>query len=197
MAAVREMLREPVKPESSEGIRPGAVCTPPVCLETGRLRVIGERINPTGKKRLQQALLEEDLDFVVELAVRQADAGADILDVNVGYPGVDEVKLLPRAVQAIQAAVDLPLQLDSADPEALEAALRVYNGKPAVNSVNGKEESLRTVLPLVKKYGAAVVGLTLDENGIPSTAEGRFVIAERILRRAMEAGNVKEDGWVD
>ena len=197
IAAVREMLREPVKTESSEGIRPGAVCTPPVCLETGRLRVIGERINPTGKKRLQQALLEEDLDFVVELAVRQADAGADILDVNVGYPGVDEVKLLPRAVQAIQAAVDLPLQLDSADPEALEAALRVYNGKPAVNSVNGKEECLRTVLPLVKKYGAAVVGLTLDENGIPSTAEGRFVIAERILKRALEAGIPKEDVWID
>ena len=175
----------------------GAVCTPSVCRETGRIAVIGERINPTGKKRLQQALLEEDLDYLVDLAVSQMDAGADILDVNVGYPGVDEVRLLPRAVQAIQAAVDLPLQLDSANPAALEAALRVYNGKPAVNSVSGKEESLRTVLPLVKKYGAAVVGLTLDENGIPETAEGRVAIARRILERAEQAGIPREDVWID
>ena len=175
----------------------GAVCTPSVCKETGRVMVIGERINPTGKKRLQQALLEEDLDYLVELAVNQMDAGADILDVNVGYPGVDEVSLLPRAVQAIQAAVDLPLQLDTTNPKALEAALRIYNGKAAVNSVNGKEESLETVLPLVKKYGAAVVGLTLDEKGIPQTAEGRFEIAKRIHDRALAAGIPKEDLWID
>ena len=177
--------------------RRGAVCTPSVCKETGKILVIGERINPTGKKRLQQALLEDDLDYIVDLAVRQADAGADILDVNVGYPGVDEVRMLPRAVRAIQAAVDLPLQLDTTNPAALEAALRVYNGKAAVNSVNGKEESMAEILPLVKKYGAAVVGLTLDEHGIPETAEGRFAIAERILNRALAAGIPREDVWID
>ncbi len=176
---------------------PGAVCTGPVCLRTDRIRVIGERINPTGKKRMQQALLEDDIDYLVEMAIRQADAGADLLDVNVGYPGVDEVKTLPRTVQAIQAAVDLPLQLDTTNPEALEAALRVYSGKAAVNSVNGKEESLRTVLPLVKKYGAAVVGLTLDENGIPDTAEKRLAIAEKILARAAAVGIPREDVWID
>ena len=175
----------------------GAVCTGPVCLRTNGIRVIGERINPTGKKRLQQALLEEDLDYLVDLAIRQADAGADLLDVNVGYPGVDEVRMLPRAVQAIQAAVDLPLQLDTTNPEALEAALRVYQGKAAVNSVNGKEESLQTVLPLVKKYGAAVVGLTLDEQGIPKTAEGRLAIARKILERAEALGIPREDVWID
>ena len=176
---------------------PGAVCTGPVCVKTDGIRVIGERINPTGKKRLQQALLEDDTDYLVEMAIRQADAGADLLDVNVGYPGVDEVTMLPKAVKAIQAAVDLPLQLDTTNPAALEAALRVYSGKAAVNSVNGKEESLRTVLPLVKKYGAAVVGLTLDEDGIPDTAEKRFAIAEKILHRALEAGIPREDVWID
>ena len=175
----------------------GAVCSGPVCVRTDGIRVIGERINPTGKKRLQQALLEEDTDYLVEMAIRQADAGADLLDVNVGYPGVDEAAMLPRAVKAIQAAVDLPLQLDTTDPAALEAALRVYSGKAAVNSVNGKEESLATVLPLVKKYGAAVVGLTLDENGIPDTAEKRFAIAEKILNRALALGIPREDVWID
>ena len=175
----------------------GAVCTGPVCLRTDRIRVIGERINPTGKKRLQQALLEEDTDYIVELAIRQADAGADLLDINVGYPGVDEVTMLPRVVQAVQAAVDLPLQLDTTSPEALEAALRVYQGKAAVNSVNGKEESLRTVLPLVRKYGAAVVGLTLDENGIPDTAEKRVAIARKILNRATALGIPRDDVWID
>ena len=175
----------------------GAVCTGPVCVRTDGIRVIGERINPTGKKRLQQALLEDDTDYLVEMAIRQADAGADLLDVNVGYPGVDEVTMLPKAVKAIQAAVDLPLQLDTTNPKALEAALRVYSGKAAVNSVNGKEESLDTVLPLVKKYGAAVVGLTLDENGIPDTAEKRFAIAEKILNRALAIGIPREDVWID
>ena len=175
----------------------GAVCTGAVCLSTDRVRVIGERINPTGKKRLQQALLEDDTDYIVELAINQADAGADLLDINVGYPGVDEVSMLPKVVQAVQSAVDLPLQLDTTNPEALEAALRVYHGKAAVNSVNGKEESLNTVLPLVKKYGAAVVGLTLDENGIPDTAEKRVAIARRILERATAVGIPKEDLWID
>ena len=192
-------LAEKVRPEGQtrRARVPSAVCTGPVCLRTDRIRVIGERINPTGKKRMQQALLEDDMDYLAEMAIRQADAGAEMLDVNVGYPGVDEVRMLPRAVQAIQAAVDLPLQLDTTNPAALEAALRVYCGKAAVNSVNGKEESLRTVLPLVKKYGAAVVGLTLDEAGIPDTAEKRLAIAERILARAEAAGIPREDVWID
>ena len=184
------------KPENRPEIV-GAVCTGPVCLSTDRIRVIGERINPTGKKRLQQALLEEDTEYITELAIRQADAGADLLDINVGYPGVCEAVMLPRVVQAVQAAVDLPLQLDTTDPEALEAALRVYHGKAAVNSVNGKEESLNTVLPLVKKYGAAVVGLTLDEHGIPDTAEKRLRIARKILDRAAALGIPREDVWID
>ena len=173
------------------------ICTPTVTLPLDRIRVIGERINPTGKKRFQQALLENDLNYIVDVAIQQLDAGAEILDVNVGYPGVDEVTMLPRVVKALQAAVDAPLQLDSANPQALEAALRVYNGKAAVNSVNGKEESLHAILPLVKKYGAAVVGLTLDEDGIPDTAEKRFAIAEKILSRALALGISQQDVWID
>ena len=176
---------------------PGLVCTATKTLPLDRVRVIGERINPTGKKRFQQALLENDLDYIVDVAVQEMDAGADILDVNVGYPGVDETAMLPRVVKALQAAVDLPLQLDSVNPRALEAALRVYNGKAAVNSVSGKEASLGEVLPLVKKYGAAVVGLTLDENGIPDTAEKRFALAETILNRALALGIPRQDVWID
>ncbi len=193
-----EALAHTVFPAAARPAIGGAVCTGPVCLRTDTgIRVIGERINPTGKKRLQQALLEDDTDYLVDMAIRQADAGADLLDVNVGYPGVDEVRMLPKAVKAIQAAVDLPLQLDTTNPAALEAALRIYSGKAAVNSVNGKEESLNTVLPLVKKYGAAVVGLTPDENGIPDTAEKRFAIAEKILNRALALGIPREDVWID
>ena len=174
------------------------VCTPTTFLRlNGGVHVIGERINPTGKKRMQQALLENDLDYLVDLAVQQQDAGAEILDVNVGYPGVDEKTMLPRVIKRLQAAVDLPLQLDSSDPEALEAGLRVYNGKAVVNSVNGKAESLAAVLPLVKKYGAAVVGLTLDERGLPRTAEERVNIAWRILEAAQQYGIPREDVWID
>ena len=197
IAALGKAMKEMSFGAKAGGAFAGAVCTGPKCLTTDRIRVIGERINPTGKKRLQQALLEDDLDYLVEMAIRQADAGADLLDINVGYPGVDEASMLPRVVQAVQAAVDLPLQIDTTNPEALEAALRICQGKAAVNSVNGKEESLRTVLPLVKKYGAAVVGLTLDENGIPDTAEKRVAIARKILERALAAGIPKEDIWID
>ena len=193
---LRDVLKNAVLPSPSSS-PVGMVCSSTLALPLDRVRVIGERINPTGKKRLQQALLEDDTGYLVDLAVRQADAGAEILDVNVGYPGVDEARMLPRAVKAIQAAVDLPLQLDSADPDALEAALRVYNGKAAVNSVSGKEESLSRVLPLVKKYGAAVIGLTLDENGIPDTAEKRLAIAKKILDRALALGIPREDVWID
>jgi 5-methyltetrahydrofolate--homocysteine methyltransferase len=179
-------------------IRSGAfVCTPTVPLELRGVHVIGERINPTGKKRFQQALLENDLDYILDLAIQQVDAGADILDVNVGYPGVDEVALLPRVVKLLQSAVALPLQLDSSNPDALEAGLRVYNGKPAVNSVNGDAQVLARILPIVKKYGAAVVGLALDENGIPETAEGRVSVARRILGAALAHGILREDLWID
>jgi 5-methyltetrahydrofolate--homocysteine methyltransferase len=179
-----------------EGKRPAArhyrggafVCTPSVPLPLDGVRVIGERINPTGKKRFQQALLEDDLDYILDVAIQQEDAGADILDVNVGYPGVDEVSMLPRVVKKLQSAVMLPLQLDSSDPAALEAGLRVYNGKAAVNSVNGDPEVLERILPIVKKYGASVVGLTLDKRGIPQTAEGRTAIARRIWTRRWPTG---------
>ena len=173
------------------------VCTATSPLPLNGVRVIGERINPTGKKRLQQALLEGDLDYVADLAIQQMDAGADILDVNVGCPGVDEVSLLPRAVKAIQAVADLPLQLDSANPDALEAALRVYCGKAIINSVSGKEESLRRILPMAKKYGAAVVGLALDEDGLPHSAEKRLAIAQKILDRALALGIPREDVYID
>ena len=175
----------------------GFVCSAMAPCFLDGVRVVGERVNPTGKKRLQQALLENDLDYVLDLAVQQEDAGADILDVNVGHPGVDEVSMLPQVVKKIQSAVPLPLQLDSTSPEALEAALRVYNGKAAVNSVNGERAVLDRILPIVKKYGASVVGLCLDENGIPPTAEGRVAIARRILDAALGYGIPAEDVWID
>ena len=175
----------------------GFICTPVTPCRLNGVRVIGERVNPTGKKRFQQALLENDLDYILDVAIAQEDAGADILDVNVGFPGVDEVDMLPRVVKKLQSAVSLPLQLDSSNPDALEAGLRVYNGKAAVNSVNGEPEVLSRILPIVKKYGASVVGLTLDKNGIPQTAEGRIAIARRILDAALAYGIPKEDLWID
>ncbi len=173
------------------------VCTPVTPMRLDGVRVIGERVNPTGKKRFQQALLEEDLDYILDVAVQQEDAGADILDVNVGFPGVDEVSMLPRVVKKLQSAVSLPLQLDSSNPDALEAGLRVYNGKAAVNSVNGEPEVLERILPIVRKYGASVVGLTLDKGGIPQTAQGRVDIARRILDAALAQGIPQEDVWID
>ncbi len=173
------------------------VCTPTHPLPINRICVIGERINPTGKKRFQQALLEKDMDYIVSCAVSQMDAGADILDVNIGFPGVDEVTLMPQVVKAIQSAVDLPLQLDSVNPDALEAGLRVYNGKAIINSVNGKADSLSTILPLARRYGAAVVGLTLDEAGLPDTSEKRIAIAQHILQNALSYGLPREDIFID
>lgn len=173
------------------------VCSPVTPLPITGVRVIGERINPTGKKRFQQALLEHDLDYILDVAVQQEDAGAEILDVNVGYPGVDEVEMLPKVVKKLQSAVSLPLQLDSSNPDALEAGLRVYNGKAAVNSVNGEPEVMARILPIVKKYGASVVGLALDKGGIPQTAQGRVDIARRILDGALAHGIPREDVWID
>jgi len=163
----------------------------------GKPVVIGENINPTGRKQLKQALLAGDVDCLVDLAIAQRDAGASILDVNVGVPGIDEAQTLLAAVTEIQTSVSTPLQLDSASPAALEKSLRYYNGKAAVNSVNGKRDSLDALLPLVKKYGGVVVGLTLDENGIPKTPEGRLEIAERIVQAAADYGIEKKDILID
>lgn len=159
--------------------------------------VIGERINPTGKKLFKEALRNNDIDYVIKEGLAQQDKGAHILDVNVGLPEIDEVKWLKDAVYNLQSVLPLPLQLDSSDPLALEATMRIYNGKPMVNSVNGKASSMKEVFPLVKKYGGVVVCLCLDENGIPSTAQGRIEIAEKIIRTAAEYGIDKKDLVVD
>ena len=162
-----------------------------------RHHCVGERINPTGKKRLQQALRDGDSAYPCTQAVAQAEAGAQVLDVNAGLPGIDEAATLEQLVKDLQAVTDLPLQLDSSNPEALSRALRIYNGKPIVNSVNGEPETLEKILPLCKKYGAAVVGLALDKGGIPPTAEGRFAIAQRIVAAANAAGIPNEDIYID
>lgn len=159
--------------------------------------IIGERINPTGKKLLKEALRNNDIDYILREAVAQAEKGADILDVNVGLPEIDEPQMMKSAIVAIQGISSLPLQIDTSNTDAMEKALRYYNGKALVNSVNGKEESLSAVLPLVKKYGAAVVCLTLDENGIPDTPEGRIKIAEKIIARADEYGIARENLIID
>ncbi len=176
---------------------PAAVCSPVCAVPIDRVRVIGERINPTGKKRMKEALLRDDVDFMLGQALEQTQAGADILDVNVGLPEIDEPSMMVKVVKALQGVTDAPLQLDSTRPEVLEKALRVYCGKAIVNSVNGDEEVLDAILPLVKKYGAAVVGLTLDKNGIPKTALDRLDIARRILNRALNYGIRREDVYID
>ena len=196
IAAVRKRLNN-IRRGRRTLQRPAAICSGTRTVLLDMPRVIGERINPTGKKRMKQALLDLDFDYLRGEAISQTDAGADILDVNVGTPGIDEAAVLPEAVKAILEVTDLPLQLDSSDPAALEAALRIYPGKPIVNSVNGKAESLATVLPLVKHYGAAIVGLTLDENGIPQSAAERFRIGKKILEHAQKLGIPKEDVFLD
>ena len=162
-----------------------------------RIAVIGERINPTGKKKLKAALQAGDVDYLVAEAAAQQRAGADILDVNVGVPGLDEPTLLSQVTRTLQATVPLPLQLDSSDPVAIEVAARAYAGRPMVNSVNGKADNLAAVLPVVARYGCTVVGLTLDENGIPPTAEERLAIAERIVATAESYGIPREDVAID
>ena len=161
------------------------------------VRPIGERLNPTGKKRFQQALKDRDFGYLVSQALEQVEAGAAILDLNVGAPGIDEVTLLPEAVKRIQSVVDVPLQLDSSNPRALEAALRVYNGKPSVNSVSAEAEKRAAVLPLVKRYGAAVVGLALDAEGIPQSAQKRLENAQKILDACRDMGISEKDVWID
>ena len=187
----------PLTPAQKVPIRRSCLCTPVRFVEVNGITVVGERINPTGKKRLQQALREGDSSYPCAQAVAQAEAGAEVLDVNAGLPGIDEPATLEQLVKDLQAVTDLPLQLDSSNPAALSRALRIYNGKPIVNSVNGEQSTLETILPLCKKYGAAVVGLALDEHGIPATAEGRFAIAKRIVVAANAAGIPNEDIYID
>ena len=170
---------------------PAAVCTPEKTIIIDQPRIIGERINPTGKKKLKEALKNGDMDYVLTQAADQIRDGAEILDVNAGVPGIDEKSVIVNIVKALQGITDAPLQIDSGDPEVIEAALRVYSGKAIVNSVNGEEKSLTSILPLVKKYGAAVVGLTLDEDGIPKTKE------KRILSRALALGIPRKDVYID
>ena len=187
----------PLAPADKISIRRSCLCTPVRFVEVNGITVVGERINPTGKKRLQQALRDGDSAYPCTQAVAQAEAGAQVLDVNAGLPGIDEAATLEQLVKDLQAVTDLPLQLDSSNPEALSRALRIYNGKPIVNSVNGETETLEKILPLCKKYGAAVVGLALDKGGIPPTVEGRVAIARRIVDAAHAAGIPDEDIYID
>ncbi len=159
--------------------------------------LIGERINPTGKKKLAEALKAGDLEVVRQEAIAQVAAGADIIDVNVNAPGVDDVAMLPQAVKVLMEAVDAPLCLDSPNPTAIEAALKVYKGKPLINSVSGEEHSLKRVLPLVKEYGTAVIGLVQDDEGIPKNADRRVAIAHKIVEGAEKAGVPREDVVID
>lgn len=169
-----------------------------VIIDTGGpVVIIGESINPTRRKKLVTTLQENDFTFVIELAESQIRAGADVLDVNVGFPGVDDVRLLPEVVIRIQEMFDIPLCLDSPNPKAIEAALKVSAGKCLINSVNGKEESMMALLPVAKDYGAAIIGLCMDDDGITNDPEKRFDIAEKIIDRAVKTGISAEDVIVD
>lgn len=196
IAALARAARDqtPVSPPQTV---PCAACSSTVSVLLDAPVVVGERLNPTGKKLLKQALADSDMGYILRQAVAQQEDGAQILDVNVGLPGIDEPAMMAKVVKAIQSVCPLPLQIDSSDPDAIEAGLRVYNGRAVVNSVNGKDEVLGRLLPVVKKYGAAVVGLTLDEDGIPETAEGRVEIAKKIIARCEQAGIPREDVIID
>lgn len=173
------------------------VCTPTKAVVLNEVKVIGERINPTGKKLFKEALKNGDIDYILKEAIAQVDRGAEVLDINVGLPEIDEEKMMTKAIKEIQSILDIPLQIDSTDPKVIESGLRVYNGKAIVNSVNGEEKVLNSILPIVKKYGASVIGLTLNEKGIPKTALERFEIAKKIVNKAGEYGIAKEDIYID
>ena len=196
IAEIRKMLEDKTYQPQKKSVDT-TICSASTVVEINGPRIIGERINPTGKKLFKQALVDNNIDYILTQALSQVNGGAEILDVNVGHPEIDEKKMMVRVLKAIQSVCDAPLQIDSTKPDVLDSGLRYYNGKPIVNSVNGEEKSLSTVLPLVKKYGASVVGLTLDENGIPKTAEGRFEIAKRIVSRAEEIGIDRRDVYID
>jgi len=173
------------------------VCTPTNVVKMDGVRIVGERINPTGKPVLKKAIMENDYSPLVKEAIDQVESGAHILDINVGVPSVDEALAMAEAVRLIQSVVDAPVQIDSANPSAIEAGLRICNGKAIVNSVNGMDCTLDRILPIVRKYGAAVIGLTMDENGIPDSALKRLRIAEKIQRKVLEYGIKKEDLYID
>lgn len=189
---VSDIQPKPIVPKNLCGI-----CSSQKAVFFDDVRIIGERLNPTGKKLLQQALREDNMDYVLRLALEQKEEGADLLDVNMGLPDIDEVGMLKKAIKQIQGVVDLPLQIDSSNVKALDESVRIYNGKPLINSVNGKRESLDAILPIAKKYGAAVLGLTLDEKGIPSTAEERLEVARIIVEAAKSYNIPKEDIFID
>ncbi len=186
-----------VRPVPYRGEKLYGVCSASSHVTTDGIRIIGERINPTGKKRLKQALTERDMGYIQTLALEQEQSGADILDVNVGLPDADEPSMMKNAVRALQAVCDRPLQIDSSDASAVEAGLKYFCGKAVVNSVNGSKKVLDRILPLVKKYGAAVIGLTVDDDGVPDSAEKRFEIASRILDAALQYGIPRQDVYID
>jgi 5-methyltetrahydrofolate--homocysteine methyltransferase len=186
----RSIVEIEKKPASS-------VCTPTKVVRIDEVRIIGERINPTGKKLFKEALKKGDLDYIMREAIAQVEAGADILDVNVGLPEIDEEEMMVKVIEELQSIIDVPLQIDSNNPRVIEKALRIYNGKAIVNSVNGEDEILDRVLPIIKKYGAAVVGLTLDSRGIPATAEERYEIACKIVKKAESYGIDRSDVYID
>lgn len=174
-----------------------ALCSASNTVIIDRVKVIGERINPTGKKLFKEALKNDDIEYILKQGLSQIEAGAHILDVNVGLPEIDEPEMMVKVIKNLQSVTNVPLQIDSSDILAIESGLRYYNGKPIVNSVNGEDEVLDKVLPIVKKYGAAVVGLTLDENGIPNNAYDRYKVAEKIVTKAISYGIKKEDIYID
>jgi len=172
--------------------------TKEVVIDTeGQVVIIGESINPTRRKKLVETLSKHDFEFAIQLGNSQIDAGAEVLDVNVGYPGVDDAALLPATVKALQDKIGVPLCLDSPNPAALEAGLKAYRGKALINSVNGEEKSLEAILPLAKEYGAAIIGLVMDDDGITQDPQKRLQIAEKILERALAIGIAQEDVVID
>lgn len=196
ISEVREVLNSRT-PKKRDKVIQNAFCSPSKVVKVDGVRVVGERINPTGKKLFKEALINEDIGYILQKAIEQVNAGADILDVNVGLPNIDEKKMMVKVVKEIQAVSDIPLQIDSTRADVIELALRYYNGKSIVNSVNGEEEVMKEIFPIVKKFGASVIGLTLDKSGIPSKAEDRFKIAQKIVQTAMDYGIKKEDIYID
>ena len=192
-----DRVKNSPKKEVREKKTVSAVCSSGKTVIIDGVKIIGERINPTGKALFKKALETGDMDYIARQAVEQMNGGAHILDVNVGHLGIDEKEMMVKVVKKIQSVCNLPLQIDSTSADVIEAGLRVCNGKAIVNSVNGEKEKLDAILPIAKKYGAAVLGLALDENGIPEKAEDRVGIAKRILSAAMDAGIRKEDVFID
>jgi 5-methyltetrahydrofolate--homocysteine methyltransferase len=183
IAALRELINGK-KPSKRKSVNLTAVCSYNKTVIIDGVKIVGERLNPTGKKLYREALKSGDYDFIISEGLKQKDAGADILDVNTGLPEIDEAQVMMKTIKALQSLIDLPLQIDSSNPVAIEKALRYYNGKPIVNSVNGDEETLNNILPIVRKYGACIIGLTLDKKGLPDSTEKRLKIADKIFESA-------------